>query len=186
MGGSGVYYHANPYVTTLNLPNAAFNPTNLFLNTATNHNYWVWKLSDSYFPVDDPTNLNTTGTNWSGDLVGTDLVTVNPRPTAAVVTTNTICNGDVAVLQANLTGIGPWTVYWTDGFSNYTQNVNVNGAGPYADYLTIRNSAFNPTNVFLNAITNHSYWVFAVSDTNCAATRSSGLSLSASNTLRRA
>ena len=172
VGGSGVYYHANPYVTTLNLPNAAFNPTNLFLNTATNHNYWVWKLSDSYFPVDDPTNLNTTGTNWSGDLVGTDLVTVNPRPTAAVVTTNTICNGDVAVLQANLTGIGPWTVYWTDGFSNYTQNVNVNGAGPYADYLTIRNSAFNPTNVFLNAITNHSYWVFAVSDTNCAANSS--------------
>ena len=172
VGGSGVYYHANPYVTTLNLPNAAFNPTNLFLNTATNHNYWVTKLSDAYFPADDPASLNPAGTNWSGDLVGTDLVTVNPRPTAAVVTTNTICNGDVAVLQANLTGIGPWTVYWTDGFSNYTQNVNVNGAGPYADYLTIRNSAFNPTNVFLNAITNHSYWVFAVSDTNCAANSS--------------
>src|SRR5665213_2366653 len=174
VGASGVYYAANPYTNTFTIPNAAFNPTNLFLNAATNHNYQVWKLSDSYFPADDPVSLNPTGTNRvdHGDLTGTDLVTVNPRPTVAVVTTNTICNGDPAVLQANLTGLGPWTVYWTDGFTNFTQTVNVNGAGPYTNYLTIPNGVFNPTNVFLNASTNHSYWVVAVSDSNCTANAS--------------
>src|SRR5665213_2156053 len=172
VGGGGVYYADNPFTTMLNLPNAAFNPTNLFLNAATNHNYWVRQLSDAFFPVDDPISLNPTGTNWSGDLAGSDLVIVNPRPTAAVVTADTICNGDSAILQANLTGIGPWTVYWTDGFTNYTQTVNVSRAGPYTDHLVIPNGVFNPTNVFLNASTNHSYWVIAVSDTNCSANSS--------------
>ena len=172
VGSSGIVYANNPYTTTLNLPSAAFNVTNLFLNAATNHYFWVWKLTDSYFPPDDPTVLNPTGTNWSSDLTGTDLITVNPRPTATLVTTNTICNGDTTTLQANLTGIGPWLVYWTDGVSNYTQTVSVNGAGPYTNYLTIINSAFNPTNLFLNAATNHYYSVYALSDTNCSANSS--------------
>jgi hypothetical protein len=172
VSSSGVYYADHPYTNTLAIPCATFNPTNLFLNAATNHNYWVWKLSDTYFHKDDPTNLNLTGTNWSGDLNGTDLVTVNPRPTATSVTTNTICNGDSMTLTNILTGLGPWTVYWTDGFSNYTQmatnNLN-NGAGPYTNCLTIGNSAFNPTNLFLNAPTNHYYNVYALSDANCSA-----------------
>ena len=172
VGSSGIVYANNPFTNTLNLPSSAFNVTNLFLNAATNHYFWVWKLTDSYFPPDDPTVLNPTGTNWSSDLTGTDLITVNPRPTATLVTSNTICNGDTTSLQANLTGIGPWLVYWTDGVSNYTQTVSVNGAGPYTNYLTIRNSAFNPTNLFLNAATNHYYSVYALSDTNCSANSS--------------
>lgn len=167
VGGSGVYYAAHPYTNTLPLPNAAFNPTNLFANAATNHNYWVWKLSDTFFPADDPTNLNPAGDNFSGDLAGSDLVTVNPRPTSTSVTTNTICNGSPVTLTNILTGLGPWTVYWTDGFTNYTQVVTVPEAGPYTNTLAIPNSAFNPTNVFLNASTNHYYWVTLVTDSNC-------------------
>ena len=169
VGAGGVFHTSDAYLTNLTLPNGVFNPTNVFLNQATNHYYWVSKLSDFYFPMDDPKNLNPSGANWAGDLSGTDLVTVNPRPTVAVVTTNTICNGDSQMLQANLTGIGPWTVYWTDGFANYTQTVPVNAAGPYTDYLTIPTEAFNPENLFLNAITNHFYWVVGVSDQNCSA-----------------
>ena len=129
VGGSGVYYAANPYVASVTIPNGVFNPTNVFLNQSTNHYYSVVNSSDFYFPTDDPKNLNSSGTNWPGDLAGTDLIKVNPRPTAAVVTTNTICNGSSSVLQANLTGIGPWTVHWTDGFAEYTETVG-SGAGP--------------------------------------------------------
>jgi len=43
-----------------------------------------------------------------GDLTGTNLVKVNPRPTASLVTAQTICNGQSGLvqLQASLTGIG--------------------------------------------------------------------------------
>ena len=146
---------AGPYTDYLSIPNSAFNPTNVFPNLQTNHYYWVTSVAD--------TNCDT----WAIDISGTNLVKVNPRPTATLVTTNTICNGSSTPLQANLTGIGPWTVYWTDGFTNYIQVVSVNAAGPYTDYLSIPNSAFNPTNVFPNLQTNHYYWVTSVADTNC-------------------
>ena len=146
-----------PYTNNLTIPNSAFNPTNEFLNAITNHTYWVTALSD---------NNCSAG---AGDISGVASISVNPRPTATLVTTNTICNGDATVLQANLTGLGPWTVLWTDGFTNYTQTVSINAAGPYTNLLTIPNGVFNPTNIFLNAATNHHYWVTSLSDSNCNA-----------------
>ena len=177
VGSASVFYLANPFTNWLTIPNSVFNPTNLFPNCPTNHQYWVSKLSDAYFPADDPINLNASGTNWIGDLACTNWVTVNPRPTAAVITTNTICNGDSQALNVKLTGIGPWLVTWTDGFTSYTQTVPVSSEGPCDNSLVTVGSLtipapgnpFNPTNVFLNARTNHSYWVTAVSDANCSA-----------------
>jgi hypothetical protein len=48
--------------------------------------------------------------------------TVNPRPTAALVSFNmSICNiGTNYVMTNLLTGIGPWTVYWNDGYVQTT------------------------------------------------------------------
>jgi hypothetical protein len=148
------YNGAGPFTHYLTIPDSAFNPTNVFPNAATNHYYSVTSVS----------NADTCMGNLPGDITGTDLITVNPRPTATLVTTNTICNGSSTVLEADLTGIGPWTVTWSDGFESFTTNINYNGAGPFTHYLTIPDSAFNPTNVFLNAATNHYYSVTSVSN----------------------
>src|SRR5260370_38750781 len=69
------------------------------------------------------TNVLYTATSWSeapctsmaGDLTGGALVTVNPRPTAAVSGGGTICGGRSTNIQATLTGLGPGAVTWSDG-----------------------------------------------------------------------
>ena len=66
------------------------------------------------------TNADTCAGNLPGDLTCTNTVTVNPLPTASLVTSQTVCNGSQPVLQANLTGLGPWTVIWSDGFVQTT------------------------------------------------------------------
>ena len=80
-------------------------PTNSFgANTASNNVYFVTTVS----------NADTCLGNQPGDITGTNVVTVNPRPTATVTTeTNTICSGQTTNVQAMLTGIGPWVVTWS-------------------------------------------------------------------------
>src|SRR5205823_2380937 len=53
-----------------------------------------------------------------GDLTGSATVIVNPRPTSVVSGTTTICPAGSTTIQAALTGIGPWTVTWSDSFSH--------------------------------------------------------------------
>ena len=135
-------YIASPafrYLTALEV-------TNVFQNVQTNYTFTVTALSNSAsgcvaIPAD-------------GDLLGAALVTVNPRPTAAVIGTNSICNGDPSMIQVNLTGIEPWVVTWSDGaVSNYT-------ASPAFRYLT----ALEVTNVFQNVQTNYTFTVTALSN----------------------
>jgi hypothetical protein len=57
-------------------------------------------------------------------LVGTskDTVVVNPRPTAAISGTQTICNGTAAFLMVNVgQGVAPWTITYSDGSNTYTE-----------------------------------------------------------------
>jgi hypothetical protein len=54
----------------------------------------------------------------STDLGGSIVVVINPRPTASVTGTKSICAGDPAEVQATLGGVGPWTVTWSSNGVN--------------------------------------------------------------------
>jgi hypothetical protein len=89
--------------------------TNLFDNCPTNYVFTITNLFDQ--------DTNTIGyptgtalyTNQPGDLISTNIVTVNPRPKAAVVGTNTVCNGQPFTFTVLLSGQAPWTVQLSDG-----------------------------------------------------------------------
>jgi hypothetical protein len=50
-----------------------------------------------------------------GDIVGQVALMINPRPTAVVSGSATICSGSSTNIQAALTGSAPWNVAWSDG-----------------------------------------------------------------------
>ena len=52
----------------------------------------------------------------TGTSSGSATVTTIPRPTATVTGSTTICPGQAAEIRAELTGVGPWVVTWSDGF----------------------------------------------------------------------
>jgi uncharacterized repeat protein (TIGR01451 family) len=83
----------------------------------------------------------------------TVTVTVTPKPTAAVSGSATICAGGSTPIQAALTGAGPWTVTWSDGFVQ---------SGVAASPATRSVSPGSTT----------TYGVTAVSDTHCSGTSS--------------
>jgi ribosomal protein S8E len=89
-------------------------------------------------------------TAQAGDLSGSAVVTVNPRPTAAVSGGATICNGGSTTIQAALSGTGPWNLTWSDG-------ANQNGV---ATSPATRNVGPSATTI---------YTVTALSDANCTA-----------------
>jgi hypothetical protein len=128
-------------------------PTNTLANTPSNNVYYVTAVSDG----------TACFGNQPGDIVGTNLVVVNPRPTISLLPlTSTNCNdGSLALLTANLTGIGPWTVAWNDG----TVQVS-NGPAPF----TLTHTVF-PTNMFANAASNNVYYVTTLSDVSCLASQ---------------
>lgn len=92
------------------------------------------------------------GTNECGNGISSIPfpVTLNPLPTAALSGSTTLCMGDAALLQVDLTGTPPWNIAYTDG----TTPVNIEGinATPYNFYVS---PPFTTT-----------YWLTMVSDGN--------------------
>ena len=86
---------------------------------------------------------------WS-DMIGSAVVTVNARPTAALTNVATICVGSSATISAALRGSPPWDVYWSDG---------TNQLGVVASPATRSVSPAAPT----------TYTVTNLTDANCAA-----------------
>ncbi|MES2772530.1 MAG: hypothetical protein V4722_00005, partial [Bacteroidota bacterium] len=84
-----------------------------------------------------------------GDLTGTATVTVNPRPTAVLTGTTTICNGGSTNLSIAFTGTGPWTY-------------SINGGSP----LT---AATSPATVSVSPSTTTIYNITSLYDTKCSA-----------------
>jgi alpha-tubulin suppressor-like RCC1 family protein len=80
---------------------------------------------------------------------------LNPSPTAVVSGSATICAGQSTTVQTALTGTGPWTVTWSDGFTS--NNITA---------TTVTRNV-NPTSTI-------TYTVTAVSDSICSSGTSSG------------
>lgn len=51
-----------------------------------------------------------------------------PAPTASLAGTATICRGETATLTVSLTGNGPWSLRWSDGFTEQSSTPSVNRA----------------------------------------------------------
>ena len=94
-------------------------------------------------------------------LTGMVTLTVTPRPTATITsfTSTDFCSGTNSTINAPLTGTAPWTVTWSDGFTevtgtaSYTRNVHPTTT-PLVTYVT-------------------NYSIIALSDANCKAVSAS-------------
>lgn len=113
-------------------------------------------VSNNVYYVKSVSNANTCSGNQPGDIMGTNHIVINPRPTAKLLTVAvTNCDlGTSYTLTNTLTGIGPWTVLWNDGTAQTT-----NGAGPL---VLTRN--VTPTTSSANAASNNVYFVTMVTN----------------------
>jgi hypothetical protein len=126
---------------------------NPLANLPTNYTYTVAALADA--------NCTANSGENSGDLIGSAVITVNPRPTSVVSGSTTLCNSSNATIQAALTGIGPWTVTWSDGL---VQTTNAPLGSP-----AIATRVVTTNNPLANLPTNYTYTVTALTDANCTA-----------------
>jgi hypothetical protein len=126
-------------------------PANLSLNQASNYTYQIIAVRDA--------NCGARGS----DITGGAVFTINPRPRAVVRVADSavICDGESKEIRADLTGIGPWVVEWSDGF---VQTNTTAAGGPAVAARTVA-----PANFSLNQSSNYTYTVTAVRDANCVA-----------------
>ena len=80
-------------------------------------------------------------------------ITVNPRPTAAIQTSQIICNGETTTFKVLLSGTAPWNITYSYGTTPTTTTTSTN---PF--FFSIP-----------NITTNRSYTITALSDANCTA-----------------
>ena len=76
---------------------------------------------------------------------------VNPRPTAAIQTSQIICSGETTSFKVLLSGTAPWNITYSDGITPTTTTTSTN---PFIFSIP-------------NITTNKSYTITALSDANC-------------------
>ncbi len=149
-GSVGVDWYNNSGARVL-ANSLSFVPTNTFAPPDAPATY-------TYYAV--TRDLRTGFTNTAPVAV---TLTINPRPTASVTGTNTICNGQSTVVHAALTGLGPtWNVTWSSNGVVVATHLGVSGG---ADTLTV-----SPRDDNLNASTNALYVVSALTDISTGCT----------------
>jgi hypothetical protein len=119
---------------------AVVHPTNASgACTPSNNVYYVANLEDSNQCVAD-TAL--------GDLVGTNTVTVNPRPTSTQISLDeAYCNDGTPYTITNiLTGIGPWVISWSDGTKQTNSSAGCPVTNTYMVHPTNASGACTPSN----------------------------------------
>jgi hypothetical protein len=105
-------------------------PATRLANPSVTTTYTVTALSDAACAA-VPSGLN-----------GSNLVIVFPRPTAVVAGTTNICAGSTTLIQAALTGTGPWNITWSDG-----TNENVTTNAPQHPVSPVVNTAYTVTDL---------------------------------------
>jgi hypothetical protein len=122
-------------------------------NTASNNVFYVTVVS----------NATSCLGNQPGDITGRVEILVNPRPRAVLNSfTNTVCEGATETLSVELTGIGPWRIWWNDGFEQTTNSTS--GSGPLTLTRTVTPQRFN-----LNTVTTNGFYITNVVDAHCTA-----------------
>lgn len=179
-GAAGIYYQLNIgiYVGSCLVPlTPAVNPPgplqtscngNVFLGasmtggTAPFTYQWTENGVDIPGATGDTLNVSRAGGTYvyacrvsdAGGCVGvlSNAVTVTFGPTATVSGGGSVCGSGSATIQAALTGTGPWTITWSDGF--------------------VQNADASPAVRSVSPVTTTDYTVTAVSDAACAGTAS--------------
>ncbi|WP_289053449.1 gliding motility-associated C-terminal domain-containing protein [Carboxylicivirga marina] len=133
---------------TFNENNIATSPHTVSVSPIINTTYTITSLTDANVPVCS-----------ASTLTGVADITVNTRPTSVMAGAVDLCEGDATTVSIDLTGVAPWNIEYSDGFSTY--NVTAN-ASPYEINVT---PATNPAGVQ----TVYNYSVTALSDAACSA-----------------
>ncbi|HNW97406.1 MAG TPA: gliding motility-associated C-terminal domain-containing protein [Bacteroidales bacterium] len=103
--------------------------------------------------------ITPTANTCSGTPVNV-VITVNPKPTAVLSGTTTICPGVNTNLQVILTGTAPWTYTYNDG-TNHTVTLNS-----------------SPATITVNPTSATTYTPVSVTDANCTGTVSGSATIS--------
>ncbi len=119
------------------------------------HHYRVVNLVDLGSAVNCPATLE--------NLTGTATVTNYPRPTAVVSGNKTDCEGGVADVQAELTGIGPWQITWASNGVVLPPQTVPSGSSPVIHVRTETPASLDP-----NAVTLHRFTVTNLVDMGSA------------------
>jgi hypothetical protein len=140
--------------TTQVSPGAVPGPVNLSQTVFPTNSFGANSPQDNVYYVTNVSNGDGCVGNQAGDISGTNIATVNPRPTAVLtpfITTN--CNdGTSFTLTNTLTGIGPWTLWWNDGTR---QTNSTTGPGP----VVFTRQVFPTNSVAANAARTNVYYL---------------------------
>jgi hypothetical protein len=152
--------------------------TNIFDNAPTNYTFTITNLFDQYTNEIAFPGSVAQYANQPGDLISTNIVTVNPRPQATILGTNTVCNGQPFTFTVLLKGQAPWTVLLSDGSTVPVSSAFVTNNGPQGWAAAI-NVMRVPTNSLDNCAVTTNYFVVGVSDNSGCASESTDITGSA-------
>jgi gliding motility-associated-like protein len=97
------------------------------------------------------TTIFVTETNTACTSISTPFtITVNALPTASITGSTSLCNGQIANLIFDFTGVGPWSFQYSDGVTTFAGN-----------------SLTNSTSISLSPTATTTYTLISVTDANC-------------------